>query len=357
MNMSVRYIGIVLFVLLWAQSCRAQNECQNQGLQTIWQANDSQGVLHQMACFDPGTAQVSFPKIKGNITNSGTATFTGAMNINSPGTLTNSQTGTFTNTQSNEYMTSALGGINIATEFSSLQGGAHQTDAIAGGVNIPVGATVVGANGLAGYAVTSADSASRTRGNAVPIYGQCRNAANNSACWGSNTVVFDAAGLTGHNMSGYELDMNLLGSPAYFKGFYVTGLNQGGTLPAAATGFEIQTPYQLPNGFICDRGSCNIGLQLADQSTANPSSSQIIQLISHTAAGVANIWQMSETSAGDLSIISGAGRGVTLPGVAFASLPSSPNGTIIFCTDCNATCTAGAGTGRTCFRENGAWTH
>jgi hypothetical protein len=41
----------------------------------------------------------------------------------------------------------------------------------------------------------------------------------------------------------------------------------------------------------------------------------------------------------------------------FASLPASTNGTIIFCSDCNATCTAGAGTGRTCFRENGAWTH
>lgn len=43
--------------------------------------------------------------------------------------------------------------------------------------------------------------------------------------------------------------------------------------------------------------------------------------------------------------------------VAFASLPASNNGTTIFCSDCNPTCTAGASTGRTCFRENGAWTH
>lgn len=33
------------------------------------------------------------------------------------------------------------------------------------------------------------------------------------------------------------------------------------------------------------------------------------------------------------------------------------NGSEVFCSDCNPTCTAGASTGRTCFRENAAWTH
>jgi hypothetical protein len=45
------------------------------------------------------------------------------------------------------------------------------------------------------------------------------------------------------------------------------------------------------------------------------------------------------------------------PAVAFASLPSSPNGSVIYCSDCNSTCTAGSSTGRTCFRENNTWTH
>jgi hypothetical protein len=46
-------------------------------------------------------------------------------------------------------------------------------------------------------------------------------------------------------------------------------------------------------------------------------------------------------------------------GIPFTTLNASspPNGTQIYCTDCNATCTAGSSTGRTCFRENGAWTH
>lgn len=46
-----------------------------------------------------------------------------------------------------------------------------------------------------------------------------------------------------------------------------------------------------------------------------------------------------------------------LKSFTFSSLPSSPNGTIVYCSDCNSTCSAGSSTGRTCFRENGAWTH
>jgi hypothetical protein len=48
---------------------------------------------------------------------------------------------------------------------------------------------------------------------------------------------------------------------------------------------------------------------------------------------------------------------LTLPSVAFADLGTPANGTIKYCSDCNSTCTAGSSTGRTCFRENGAWTH
>jgi hypothetical protein len=42
----------------------------------------------------------------------------------------------------------------------------------------------------------------------------------------------------------------------------------------------------------------------------------------------------------------------------FATLPKgAPNGTAVYCADCNPTCSAGGFSGRTCFRENSAWTH
>jgi hypothetical protein len=42
---------------------------------------------------------------------------------------------------------------------------------------------------------------------------------------------------------------------------------------------------------------------------------------------------------------------------SFRDLPDAPNGTVVYCSDCNASCTAGSGAGRTCFREHGIWTH
>jgi hypothetical protein len=50
-------------------------------------------------------------------------------------------------------------------------------------------------------------------------------------------------------------------------------------------------------------------------------------------------------------------NGYKLPSYTFAKLPAAPNGYVVFCTDCSPGCTTGGGTGRTCFRENGAWTH
>src|SRR5215469_7923517 len=49
--------------------------------------------------------------------------------------------------------------------------------------------------------------------------------------------------------------------------------------------------------------------------------------------------------------------GYKLPTFTFAKLPAAPNGYVVFCIDCNPGCTAGDSKGRTCFRENGAWTH
>jgi hypothetical protein len=50
-------------------------------------------------------------------------------------------------------------------------------------------------------------------------------------------------------------------------------------------------------------------------------------------------------------------RKPTVP--AFSNLPAvwPDGGPPLYCSDCNSTCTAGSSTGRTCFRENGSWTH
>jgi hypothetical protein len=58
--------------------------------------------------------------------------------------------------------------------------------------------------------------------------------------------------------------------------------------------------------------------------------------------GANNVWDLSNQ---------------VIPSIPFSLLPGFANGSSLFCRDCNSTCTAGSATGRTCFRENGGWTH
>ena len=69
-------------------------------------------------------------------------------------------------------------------------------------------------------------------------------------------------------------------------------------------------------------------------------------------------WVVRETKVNDSSEVARIDvNGYKLPSFTFEKLPPAPNGYVVFCIDCNQTCTSGGGKGRTCFRENGAWTH
>jgi hypothetical protein len=236
--------------------------------------------------------------ISGPLILNGAVTFNSSTSfINSSISLTNA--GIFTNAQTNLYDLVQVGGINNASFYASTFGGVHQTDAISGGIQIPAGATVTQADAIAGYCNALADSAGRTKANCGALFGLAGANANNSAVWGINTVIFDAPTATGHNMTGYENDIDLVGTPAFLKGFILTGLNLGGVVPATATGYEISTPFKLPIGFLCGRASCNVGAQFADQLSTNPSPSQSVQFIAHDGGAVAHISQINEDANGN----------------------------------------------------------
>lgn len=67
--------------------------------------------------------------------------------------------------------------------------------------------------------------------------------------------------------------------------------------------------------------------------------------ICRSAAGIIGFGGATCASAGAINIT----------GVAFASLGTPANGTIRYCTDCDATCAAGSSSGKICARINGAW--
>jgi hypothetical protein len=157
-----------------------------------------------------------------------------------------------------------------------------------------------------------------TRG--ATFYGT--NAEASATCFSkaiSNTISF-----FGGNFS--SCTTNVVDSQPAFTQFI--GTNVGGTVQA----FGI-TPI---GGFQIDGLGINAG----------PNSNAI-----NVAAGVFQL-QVASTAQAFLDT-----TGFRLRSVTFAGLPSAANGTIIYCSDCNSTCSAGGSTGRMCVRENGVWTH
>lgn len=213
--------------------------------------------------------------------------------------------GVFTNTYTAQ-ISSLINGLSPTTENSSMG-----MVPILGGVAVPAGATSVTNAGVAGFANTLCNSLSRTVCNADGGYFEGRCLANLSACWGINPLCQDVVGLTGHHIICIEVDMNVSGTPTFLKGVYLLG-GGSGVIPATATGFEIGTTYTLPNGFVCDRGSCTTGLVLNDALKTNPSASQNAAFISHDGGGVQHTSSISADSSGNLVLQPDTGK-VTLP--------------------------------------------
>ncbi len=152
-----------------------------------------------------------------------------------------SNAGVFTNTQMNEYLQSLINSCSPATE-NSIQPG-KSTDALTGCLAVPVGATVYGANSVAGYANTSA-----TTPNVDAGYFSCRVLVNSGKCWGINPVAIDVSGLT----TGVKLLNEFDIQPQNAASAY-TAVN-GGLFNPFAPGLADGTTFANAFGPLCSKG-------------------------------------------------------------------------------------------------------
>jgi hypothetical protein len=215
--------------------------------------------------------------------------------------------GDFKGTQLKQHHSVAVGGIDMGREFTSICKGCKYTeDAIAGGIEVPAGATDSQNIGIAGYCVTHADSRDPKSGllawgaNCGGGFFHAHAAANYSAVWGINPMAYDEKGITGHSIIGMEIDMGVQGTPAQVIGIQLPGGDpaiNGGTMPANSAGISIQAPhplqYQLgaivigahtspialsvfPNCFLKGSPSCPSGvIQLTGQNAGKPEQTYI----------------------------------------------------------------------------------
>jgi hypothetical protein len=207
--------------------------------------------------------------------------------------------GDFQGSQLKQHISVAVGGIDMAREFSSICKGCKYTqDAVAGGIEVPSGATNVGNNGISGYCVAYADSRQHGSGPAAEVancvggFFHAHAAANYSAVWGLNPMAYDDPGITGHSVIGMEIDMGVQGTPAQVYGIVLPGGGgsvNSGTMPLSSAGVVVQAPnplqYQL-GAFVVGAHAAPIGLSLFPNCflKGDPScSSAVIQLTGQNA--------------------------------------------------------------------------
>jgi hypothetical protein len=186
----------------------------------------------------------------------------GALKLTTPGEFTGSQT--------KQHSFVAVGGIDMAREFASTCIGCKAEEAIAGGIEVPMGAKNAGNNGVGGYCVTHADSRHLGSGppgegaNCVGGFFHAHAAANYSAVWGLNPVVNDVSGISGHDMQGMEIDMSssAAAGPAVFDGIVLFMGSQ--KFPPAATGYVLYSDgkHPIPVGFALGQNATTTGEEL-----------------------------------------------------------------------------------------------
>jgi hypothetical protein len=323
---------------------------------------------------------------------SGAVTATSGVASNGPITTRSTvvtNPGVFTNTQMNEYLSSVIGGINLGTAFSGLQGPNFATEGVAGGVALPSGATVHNGNGIGGYAQSACNSVGRTVCNVVGLYGQATDVSgsNGAGIWGGN-VVAEATGAssTNTNVTGWETDVNLAAgaTPFWVVGHIITGAGTG-TMPSAfipgsstavggsaaeaivAPRLGSPSSYAWPLGLDFFRGSVSgAAVQIDGTCIAGggPCASATLTFTGWDGSNVGHTAAILADSSGDLVLQGATNRPVQLPAVAFANLPSANNGSTLYCPDCknvvDNAATAGAaclgsGSGAFAKRENNRW--
>ena len=287
----------------------------------------------------------------------------------------------------NTAMSFAARGVNNgcspSDDFQRGQGGIGVNSAaegIAGCVNVPVGSTNLGANGVQGSA-SNASTTTNAVGGYFPSFASAAGSgsadANRVRIWGINPLTQDG-GFSNVLMTN-ELDFNISAAGTKVLGLQFTGAgtqDMSADSAAAIVG-PIGTTHQWPGAYLCaDGATSNACVQIGATSTGNNVSSQKLRFISRTAGGVNNITDLSiGPGTGNLNInnqqgggisfqqstvnqaVIGAGGSYNMLGLALASLAPTTNGTVIYCTDClnqSNPCT-GASTGAIAKRLNGAW--
>lgn len=266
--------------------------------------------------------------VGGNKSFSGSTSFPGGVT-----SLSSVNAGLFTNTQMNQYISSLVGGIS-GSLYNVVGFPGFATEGITGGVALPSTATVLQANGIAGYTTTLCNSLVRTVCNAVGVFGLGVAMANGSAAWGGNFVVNDEVGVTS-NLIGHEIDLGVSGTPSLAQALEINlspahGIS--GTMPAGGAGISITatspSTLKFPNAIYVERGAVSsAGMWLNGMCTSGTCNSAPIAFTGFDGGGVAHTANIAADTIGSVLLTPPTGAGVKQPARIFSTYPACAAGT------------------------------
>lgn len=237
--------------------------------------------------------------------------------------------GVFTNTQQNDSFYVLLNNIDPGTEYTYNYGGAqYATEAIVGGVKVPIDATVWQANGVAGY-VQNFSTALPTA--AVGIYGNARCMSTGTKCWGGNVVSTSVSGANSE-LHGFEIDINAKNAADTATALSINGAWTA--TPSSSNAIVVARPnaaggtYRWGSALAISEGATSggtagPGIALAAVDSGTSQNSQSIRFASGDPAAGTNLVAIDETAAGEFRVTNSvAGKGIRLnssmPTVLFA---------------------------------------
>lgn len=210
--------------------------------------------------------------------------------------------GVFTNAAANLNGQFLVNGLNPATQYSTWQGGNHQTEALTAGVLVPVGSTVFGANAIGAY--IQSNVAPVGIGGHVAGYFQAIANVNSANMFGINPVVADNVGFTGIHLQN-EFDFNVNNAATTVTGIAV--VLSGTVTPTVGVAIAVEQVGGRIWGsaFFSQDAAAFLGLQLGTSAAGNNVASQAISLRGIDGGGIIRAGSIFASSAGDLILRSG----------------------------------------------------
>jgi hypothetical protein len=169
------------------------------------------------------------------------------------------------------YISSAIGGMNIANFYTSIYAGKYPVDALEGGTEIPSGSTAYGSSGVGAYLINNS-----TTTNGSALLAVTLGNVSGSHNWGGNPLVQSATGTTGNYDIGLEIDNNWNGNEAQAYGIQITGTNSESSPPANS--YALLDELHATNGVVINDGQIYGGYAFAMGQSAQGSGATASQL-------------------------------------------------------------------------------